>query len=228
MEKQKSNPMFSIVIANFNSGKYLEECILSIITQSIDDFELIIIDGKSQDNSIDIIKKYSNKLSYWISEKDNGQSDAFNKGFSKAKGEYYFWINADDILLPNSLEYAKKEILKNTKVKWISANTIFCDENGLIKKCSVGPKWNSFLIKHNPIYVHGPTSIFHKSLFEEVGGFNVSLHYTMDTDLWYKFYNNGHKFKKINEFFWVFRVHVDSKTSHSFSQKPNNDYKSLM
>ena len=219
--KKKKDPLFSIVISNYNSGQYLEKAILSIINQSYQDFELIIVDGGSTDNSVEIIKNYASYLSWWVSEKDNGQSDAFNKGFAKAKGRFYFWVNADDLLLPESLEHAKKAIINNPNGLWFAANTIFFSKEGIIEKCSVGPKWNSFLLKYNAIYVYGPTSIFHQSLFKKANGFDTDLYYTMDGDLWYKFYNSGEKFIRINQFFWGFRKHEDSKTSHAYNDIPD-------
>ena len=145
-------------------------CLKSIVNQNFYDFELIIVDGGSKDNSINIIKSYEEKISWWVSEPDTGQSEAFNKGFREASGQYFFWVNADDILLPNSLTKAY-ELIKKKNAKWLAANTIFFDENKIIKKCTVGPKWNKFLIKYGPIYVYGPTSIFHRDLFFTVGGF---------------------------------------------------------
>jgi glycosyltransferase involved in cell wall biosynthesis len=214
-------PLFSIVIANYNHGDYLESAILSVLNQSCQDFELIIVDGGSTDNSLEIIKKYDQRLSWWVSEIDNGQSAAFNKGFRKAKGTFFFWLNADDLLLPNSLTHAKTAIQQNTNCLWFAANTIFFSKNGKIKKCSVGPTWNSFIIKYNIIYVYGPTSIFHRSLLEKAGGFDEILIYTMDADLWLRFYNMGESFIRINHFFWGFRVHDDSKTSHAFKNQAN-------
>lgn len=209
-------PLFSIVIANYNHGKFLEQAILSVLNQSCNDFELIVIDGGSSDNSVELIKKYSNLLSYWISEPDKGQSDAFNKGFNNANGEFFFWINADDILLPRSLEIAKMNIQLYPTKLWFTANIIFFSENGQILKCSRGPKWKNFLFNNAPINVYGPTSIFHKSIFWAAGGFDVNLKFAMDTDLWMRFKNMGIKFHRINEYFWGFRVHKGSKTSNQF------------
>lgn len=221
---QDTKYLFSIVIANYNQGKYIGSAIQSVLNQSEKSFELIIVDGGSTDNSVEIIKTYSDKISWWVSEKDKGQSDAFNKGFSKAQGKFYFWLNADDILLPNSLKLAKQIIYKNPNTLWFAANTIFFNEYEVIKKCSIGPKWNTYLFKHNPIYVNGPSSIFHNSLFHKFGGFDINLNYTMDGDLWYKFYNQNINFVRINKFFWGFRIHEESKTSHAFNNEPNKKF----
>lgn len=218
------HPLFSIVIASYNFGQYLEQAIVSVLNQDFSDYELIIIDGGSTDNSVAIIKKYEKDLGYWISEKDNGQSDAFNKGFTKARGQFYFWVNADDVLLPGSLRNIHETISKNPKVKWFAANTVFFDQNNKILSCKRGPSWNSFLIRNAPVYVYGPSSIFHKTLFEKLEGFDLKLHYTMDTDLWIRFTIAGEKFKRINKYVWGLRIHVNSKTSHAFNERPNASF----
>lgn len=105
-----SNLGFSIVIANYNSGQYLEDAILSVIKQNYPKVQLIIIDGASTDNSVDVIRRYDKYIDYWVSEKDQGQSDAFNKGFKQAKNEWLFWLNADDFLLQDSLFSLDKEM----------------------------------------------------------------------------------------------------------------------
>ena len=122
------NPFFSIVIANYNSGQYIEKAIQSVLAQSCKDYELIIVDGGSSDNSVDVIKKYEEHLAWWVSESDKGQSDAFNKGFSHAKGEYYTWLNADDLLLPGVLQRVKLFIEKNKFTPWVAINTCYIDK----------------------------------------------------------------------------------------------------
>ena len=225
MSKINSQPFFSIVIANYNHGRYISFAIESVINQSFKNFELIIIDAQSTDNSLEVIHNYKDKISWWVSEPDSGQSEAFNKGFNKAKGKFIFWLNADDIILKDSLQNLYSSIIKdNFENHWYSANTIFFDENGLIKKCTNGPKWNDFLIKKSPLSVYGPSSIFSKEIFDAVSGFDEELHFGMDTDLWYRFKSKGYKFKKINKYFWGFRVHNDSKTSHAFLTEKNPDF----
>ena len=95
------HPKVSIVTACYNSEKYIEDCIKSIMRQTYDNVEHIIVDGGSTDGTLDIIKKYENQYNMrWISEKDNGMYDAITKGFRMASGEIYAWLNSDDMYMP--------------------------------------------------------------------------------------------------------------------------------
>ena len=96
-------PRISIVTPSFNQGRFLERTILSVLNQNYPNLEYIVMDGGSTDESVEIIKKYENYLAYWISEKDNGQSDAIKKGFQKSTGEILAWLNSDDIYLSGAL-----------------------------------------------------------------------------------------------------------------------------
>lgn len=212
------NPFFSIIIVNYNYDKYLEQCIKSVINQKERDYEIIVIDGGSNDSSINILKRYNKYFKYYISEKDNGQSHALNKGLSEAIGDYVFWLNSDDFLINNSLFYLKKYIINNLNIDWFTGNTIFVNENNNIIKFYNGLDFNkSFLI--NPyINVGGPTSIVKKSIYDKVGFFNENLNFTMDSDMWIRIYNSNVKFKNIGFYIWGFRLHKNSKTSSSHSK----------
>lgn len=217
-------PFFTIVIANYNHGEFLPEAIESILTQTCTDFELIVVDGGSTDSSLDVIEKYKKHFSWAVSEKDSGQSNAFNKGFSKAKGQFFLWLNADDILLQHTLQKAKDFLSLNKSCKWLAGNTVTMDSNKKIQWCIRGPIFVKSLVRYGTVYVYGPTSFFHRNLFESAGGFDESLHYTMDTDLWFRFINLGYKFKRLNHYCWALRIHKASKTSHAFFGHSNEKF----
>lgn len=208
-------PFFSIVIANYNYGRFLEDAISSLLEQSCQDFELIIVDGGSSDNSVDIINKYRHRLAWWCSEKDRGQSHAFNKGFAKAKGLFLTWLNADDMLTPGTLAAAKRKLLKHPECRWMTGNGFRFTEDGKVVECRWGP-WcmpSIFQGACAPVAVFGPTSFFSRSLFQQVGGMNESLHYVMDTDLWIRFIMAGESYIRLNHVCWAFRMHDLSKTA---------------
>lgn len=122
-KRLKSNPyknpqiLFSIITVVYNNEKFLEETIISVLNQKFKNFEYIIIDGGSTDRTLEIIKKYDKQIDYWISEKDKGIYDAFNKGMSLSGGEFIGIINSDDIYMPNALEIISKYIKKSNKNK---------------------------------------------------------------------------------------------------------------
>lgn len=218
------NPMFSIVMVNYNADTYLEKAILSVLGQSCKDYELIMVDGGSKDGSVDIIKKYSDKFAWWVSEPDKGQSDAFNKGFSHAKGEYYVWLNSDDLMLPRTLEIVKESIQKHQDYKWFALNTVYIDKDDMIWRAYKTPPYSLSVLRNGHIEIGGPSSFFHKSVFEKCGPFVVDYHYMMDIDLWLKYIRAGFGLKRINNFGWAFRDHDGSKTSSTLKGKPSEKF----
>ena len=212
----QDKPLLSIVIANYNYGRFLEEAIQSVITQEgFDQCELIVVDGGSTDNSVEIVKKYADKIAWWVSERDKGQSDAFNKGFSHAHGHYLTWLNADDLFVKGALAKVLKTMRAHLDCQWFTANCFRFTEDGQICEVHWGPNWIPRILqtRSSPIGVFGPTSFFSKELFTRMGGFDVDLQYTMDTDLWVKFITAGVKFCRVKCFCWAFRMHVGSKTA---------------
>ena len=208
-------PLFSIVIANYNYGRFLEDAIVSVIEQDMGDkAELIICDAGSTDNSIDIIKKYSNRITWWCSEKDGGQSAAFNKGFAHAKGRFLTWLNADDILVKGALKAIEREIIRNPRCEWFVGSSVWCNESLKVVKCFCAHKFSFLRARWGTLSVSGPSSFFTSRLLNEVGGVDESLHYVMDTDLWYKFYNKCNaKYCRTISNVWAFRQHEASKMS---------------
>lgn len=157
-----------------------------------DDLEIIIQDG-------DI-------------EPDVGQSDALNKGFAKAKGEWLFWLNSDDVLLPGALKKVRELINHVERVDWIAGDTVYIDEQGIIKDVRTDAKWRSWFGGKMSVWTGGPSAFFRRSLWERLGGFDTSLKYVMDIDLWTRWAKSGVRFEGLGEYVWGFREHDGSKT----------------
>lgn len=197
-----SCPLFSCVMPVKGSRPFMDKALESLRSQGMgDNLEIIIQDA-------DI-------------EPDEGQSDAFNKGFAKAKGEWLFWLNADDVLLPGALRKVKSAIQSATRrldsPNWITGNEFFIDKEGRRVGASVGNGWHDWLYRHVVPHVNGPSAFFRRELFEKVGGFDTSLHICMDWDLWIRFMKAGARFERIDEFLWAQRRWSGSKTQREIS-----------
>lgn len=150
-------------------------------------------------------------------ETDSGQSDALNKGFAKAKGEWLFWLNADDILLPGALNKVSQLLQSSTHNStnypcWIAADTVYLDEKGVVKDVRTDAKWRSWFGKHLSVWTGGPSAFFRRELWEKRGGFAADLKYAMDIDLWTRWAQAGEKFVGLGDYVWGFRVHGGSQT----------------
>jgi glycosyltransferase involved in cell wall biosynthesis len=176
----KNYPLFSIITVVLNGEKYLEETILSVLNQNFSNYEYIIIDGGSIDNSINIIKKYENKIDYWVSETDKGLYDAFNKGMTLSRGKFIGIINSDDIYTPHALRTVSNYISNNNNIDFIF---------GSVKK-----HWG-VLSGYNPkkifyswgFYTSHSTGFFIKNeSANKVGFYNLKYKYHADYDYFYR------------------------------------------
>ena len=232
------NVLLSIVIANYNYGRFLRDAIESIVAQNMTDkVELIVCDGGSTDDSVDIIKKYSNGLppntsyeesgshdnsqllTWWCSEPDGGQSAAFNKGFSHARGRFLTWLNADDVLLPGTLKAFERAVAGHPECKWFVGGVMWLTKDMRIIKMGRGRPFSHIRAKAGSIGVWGPSSMFARELFEAVGGVDERFHYAMDNDLWHRFhYKCGETYLPFIDYAWGLRLHELAKMSgHNFA-----------
>lgn len=179
-------PLVSVITIVYNGDKHLEQTIQSVLNQTYPHIEYIIIDGGSTDNTVSIIEKYSHRLAYWISEKDNGISDAFNKGISKANGEIVGIINADDWYETDAVENVASTI-KNYDVAY--GNMMYW-KNG--EKDMVVHGRHDYL-KHEMTLNH-PTVFVKKYCYDQHGLFNNNIKFAMDYDLLLRFLKKGCSF----------------------------------
>ena len=166
-------PLISIITAVFNGKDYLEETILSVINQSYHNVEFIIIDGGSTDGTLDIIKKYADEIDYWISEKDNGVFDAWNKGLQLSCGKWIGFLGADDFYELNAIQKYVKNINMLNGVEYISSKSYLITRDKKILRV-IGKPWNwkSFSIYMTVAHVG---SLHHRSLFEKYGTYDIKF-----------------------------------------------------
>lgn len=183
-------PKISVVTPTFNQAKYIEHTIQSILDQNYPNLEYIIIDGGSSDETVEIIRKYENKLDYWISEKDNGLYDAIFKGFNKASGDILTWLNSDDIYLPNSL-FTVAEIFSNfPAVEWLQGANSHIDEKGKIVSVFPAGYWTKFdLASGDKRNIQQESTFFRRSLWDRSGKpLNTKSQLAGDFSLWFNFF----------------------------------------
>ncbi len=206
------NPLVTIITPSFNQGRFLERTIVSVLEQDYPNLEYIIIDGGSTDNSLDIIKEYSNRLSLWISEKDTGQTDAINKGFTAAKGEIFAWINSDDTYNPGAVEQAVKFLVRTPEIGMVYGDLNFIDENDRVIGSFPAAQTDLQRLRRGYVHIPQPATFFRAACWKEVSPLDPSFFFAMDYDLWVRLARIT-RFKYVPGKVWAnFRLHSDAKT----------------
>lgn len=181
-------PLVSIVTPSYNQAQYLEDTIRSVLAQrsaanSPFCLEYIIVDGASTDGSQEIISRYADQLAWWVSEADQGQAQAINKGFQRAKGEILGWLNSDDLYLPGAIQQAVEILQTDPQLGLVFGDALSIDEQGRpIHRLSFGNWGLAELIRFRVICQ--PAVFFRRSVWERVGGLDESYHYMLDHLLW--------------------------------------------
>ena len=256
MKNARQKPLLTIVIANYNYGRFIRQAIESVIRQCEEpawgddgcihlpikecdaSVELVVCDAASTDNSVEIIRHYAGDLppnthvsqikrtatdsrsniylAWWCSEKDGGQSAAFNKGFTHTEGEWLTWLNADDLLMPGTLLELAKLIKRHPEAQWITGNDLhFDNETKRVVFLSWGPHVvpRFFRKTRAQMYPFGPTTFWQRSLYNEIGPIDESLHYQMDLDYWARLTMAGIRQMRLNHTCWAFRRHGEGKST---------------
>lgn len=219
----------SVITPSYNQAQFLEETIQSVVCQNVN-LEYIIIDGESNDNSVEIIRKYENQINYWTSEKDNGQAHAINKGFEKATGDIICWLNSDDLFTEDSL---KKVInyFNNNNVIWLAGACEFFNKNDnfVLNYYPEFPDnnfdWLNLFVRGKSYRVLQPSVFFKREVLKTVGLLKQNFNYSFDHEFFYRIFKLYGKPKITNDILSKFRIHDSSKTCLSYKKFKNENRK---
>ena len=206
-----SFPKISIVTASYNQGHFIEESIQSVLNQNYPNLEYIVIDGGSTDNSVEVIQKYQQHFTYWVSEKDRGQANAINKGLQLCTGDIFNWLNSDDYMEPGALHkiaaaFADVQVQMVTGKVRIFSTT----EEEIIANQNLTAKG---LICWEPgVNFVQPGVWIRRELIAQCGGIDEKFHYAFDWDLYIRYLYSFPNVKELDDLLLHFRLHKNSKT----------------
>lgn len=204
------NPKLSIITPSFNQAQYLEETILSVLQQNYEPLEFIIVDGGSTDGSVEVIGKYEDKLSYWVSEKDRGQAHALNKGLERATGDIVAYINSDDLYQPGAFAAMIRFFNENPDCEWLCGDTIMFGQGTkeYVVQADV-PKSAAHALSW-AYTAPQPGMFWKRNLLDE--GFDERWRYCFDHELYVRLLIAGHKCEHLPVTLAAYRLHATSKT----------------
>lgn len=228
----KKYPKISIITPSKNQGQFIEQTIRSVLLQGYPDLEYIIMDGGSLDNTIDILRMYSDHLA-WVSEEDSGQANAINKGLKIASGQIVAYLNADDILLPGSLFEVADAFKNNRNAMWLTGQCRIIDEQGneirkpitIYKNMLLRVRGMPLLLVTN--YISQPSTFWRRELITRMGLFDEDLHYVMDYEYWLRLYAKYPPLF-IPKYLAAFKIHQSSKTTSSGHKREYIDEEKLI
>jgi glycosyltransferase involved in cell wall biosynthesis len=177
-------PLVSIVTPSYNQAHFLETTIRSVLDQDYPNIEYIIIDGGSTDGSRQIIERYSSRLAWWVSERDQGQTDAINKGFASARGEIIAWLNSDDTYQPHAIKDAVAYLQAHPEAGMVYGDANLIDEAGQVIGKFPARQTDYRRLKRGYVHIPQQASFFRAGLWRKVGPLDPSFYFAMDYDLW--------------------------------------------
>ena len=202
-------PLVSVVTPSFNQARYLEQTIRSVLEQDYPRIEYIVIDGASQDGSVEVIRKYESKLAYLVSENDSGQAEAINKGLARSTGEIIAWLNSDDYYLPGAVASAVKILEEIPDVVLVYGDMLAVDENGQTTNIM---KYGQLSLADLLCFqiIGQPSVFFRRGALKKAGLLDTALHFLLDHHLWIRIAGQG-KFLHVPQTWSAARYHAEAK-----------------
>ncbi|WP_346289832.1 glycosyltransferase family 2 protein [Sphaerothrix gracilis] len=204
-------PLISIVTPSYNQGEFIEETIRSVLLQNYPKIEYIVIDGGSSDRTLEILEKYNQWISYWVSEPDQGPADAINKGWKRAAGSILAYINSDDAYLPDALFVAAQAFLENPEAAVVCGNEVRIDKHGFLTGKS-DAKDISYLSLLNLEFIPQPATFIQRKALEAVESINSKISYIFDFELWIKIARH-YPIKRVDYYMAATRWHEQTITT---------------
>ena len=202
-------PSVSVITPSYNQAAYLKQTMDSVLSQNIGDMEYAVVDGGSTDGSVDLIRAYEDRLTFWLSEKDRGQADAVNKGARRTSGEVIGWLNSDDLYLPGAVQKALDYLRDHPDADAVYGDVLSIDGDGkLINVMRFGQYTPEDLMSFRVI--SQPGVFFRRSAWERAGGLDLTYHYLLDHHLWLRMTAGG-KFDYLPEPLAAARFHAAAK-----------------
>jgi glycosyltransferase involved in cell wall biosynthesis len=176
-------PLVSVVTPSYNQAAYLETTIRSVLEQDYPSVEYFVMDGGSTDGSVDLIRKYADRLSGWVSEKDRGQGDAINKGLARADGEIVAWLNSDDYYLPRAISAAVNAFEQNPETAFVYGDMLAVDQSGQTLNLL---QYRQYSLEDLLCFqiIGQPAVFFRREAYEQAGRLDINFHYMLDHLLW--------------------------------------------